>query len=190
MRWALPLEPPLVPSPEEGRGLLRRELLDPEYHRDDLVRRLLEWVRRRILDVLEAASDAPPLSTFAAMAVGLVVVLGLSWLATRARTSPHAPGAGNPVLPDVATSAAQWRERAGQAHRDGLYSDALVHAFRALAAGQVEGGRLGDAPGATAHEVAEALRSAYPAQAASMTEGARLFDLVLYGDRPATREQA
>ena len=190
MTWALRLDPPLDPSPEEGRGLLRRELIDPEYHQDDVVRRFLEWLRRVLLGLLDAASGAPPLSMFAAMAVGLMLVLALIWLVTRARASPRSVSATGAVLPDESISAAEWRERAERAHADGRYSEALVDAFRALAAGQVEQGGLGESPGATAHEVAEALRAAYPQQAAGMSEGARLFDLVLYGDRAATREQA
>jgi len=188
--WALPLDPPLAPSPEEGRGLLRRELLDPDYRRDDVMQRLVDWLRRRVLDVLDAASQAPPLSTFAAMAVGLVLVLALIWLATRTRAAQRVSATRGAVLPDVSISAAQWREQAERARAEGRYSEALVDAFRALAAQQVEQGRLSESPGATAHEVAEVLRSAYPGQAAGMTEGARLFDLVLYGDRAATLEQA
>lgn len=190
MTWALPLDPPLDPSPEEGRDLLRRELLDPDYHRDDVLGRMLEWLRRTVIDVLDAASGAPPLSTFAAMAVGLLLVLALLWLVTRTRASPRLGATPGAVLPDESVTAAEWRERAQRAHADGRHSEALVDAFRALAAGQVEQGRLADTPGATAHEVAEALRSAYPEQAAGMSEGARLFDLVLYGDREATGEQA
>ena len=76
MSWGPLLDPPLVPTPDQGRDLLRRELLDPAYHQDDVIRRLLDWLRRRVLDVLDAASNAPPLSAFAAMAVGLALVLG------------------------------------------------------------------------------------------------------------------
>lgn len=194
MKWALPsglsLEPPLTPSPDEGRSLLRRELLNSDYHRDDLLQRLVEWLRRRVLDVLDAASGAPTLSTVAAMAVGLALVLALLWLLTRARTGPRVAEGGRPILPDTSVSAAQWRQRAEQAQDEGRHSEALVHAFRALAAGQVEQGRLAESPSTTAHEVAEALRSAHPGRAADMTEAARLFDLVLYGDREATRDQA
>ena len=94
------------------------------------------------------------------------------------------------MLPDASISAREWRERAERALAEGRDSDALVDGFRALVARQVERGRLDAAPGTTAHEVTLALQSAYPAQAAGMSEGARLFDLVLYGERPATREQA
>jgi hypothetical protein len=188
--WVLRLDPPFDPSPEEGRGLLRRELLDPEYHRDDVVGRLLAWLQRVLGNLLDAASGAPPLSTFAAMAVGLMLVLSLIWLVTRARASPRSLSTPGAVLPDESISASEWRERAERAHAEERYSEALVEAFRALAAGQVEQGGLSESPGATAHEVAEALRAAYPHQAAGMSEAARLFDLVLYGDRAATREQA
>ena len=190
MRWAPLPDPPLVPTPDQGRDLLRRELLDPAYHQDDVVRRLIEWVGRRIDSVLEAASSAPPLSAFAAMAIGLLLVLGLVWLATRARATPTQRSGLDAILTDTSISAREWRRRAEQALAEEQYSAALVDAFRGLVARQVERGRLDAAPGTTAHEVTQALRSAYPDRGAAMTEGARLFDLVLYGDRSATREQA
>lgn len=183
-------DPPLVPSPDQGRDLLRRELLDPAYHQDDVMGRLIDWLRRRVLDVLDAASSAPPLSAFAAMAVGLLLVLALIWLTTRARSAPQQRPGGGAILPDASVTAREWRERAEQALAEQRHSGALVDAFRALVARQVERGRLEAAPGTTAHEVTQALRSAYPDRAAEMSEGARLFDLVLYGDRSATRAQA
>ncbi len=190
MRWGPPADPPLVPTPEQGRDLLRRELLDPVYHQDDVMQRLLDWLRRRVLDVLDAASSAPPLSAFAAMTVGLLLVLALIWLATRARTAPQRRSRADSVLPDSSVSAARWRENAERAALEGRHSEALVDAFRALVARQVQRGRLDAAPGTTAHEVTQTLQSAYPDQAAGMSEGARLFDLVLYGERDATAAQA
>lgn len=190
MRWAPPPDPPLVPTPEQGRDLLRRELVDPTYHQEDVLGRLLDWLVRRVLGVLDAASTTPPLSVFAAMATGLLLVLALIWLATRARTAHQRRPDASAVLPDASVSATEWRERAQRALAEDRSSDALVDGFRALVAHQVERGRLDGAPGTTAHEVAQMLRSAYPDQAAGMSEGARLFDLVLYGDRAATQEQA
>ncbi len=190
MRWGPLPDPPLVPTPEQGRELLRRELLDPAYHQDDVMQRLLDWLRRWVLDVLDAASNAPPLSAFAAMAIGLLLVLALMWLATRARTAPHRRAGADSVLLDASVSASQWRARAERALTEGRHSDALIDGFRALVARQVERGRLDLVPAPTAREVTHALRSAYPDQAAEMSEGARLFELVLYGDRRATPEQA
>jgi len=66
----------------------------------------------------------------------------------------------------------------------------VVDGFRALAVRQVERGRLDDAPGTTAHEVADLLGATYPHQRQRVAGTARLFDVVLYGHRAATGEQA
>ncbi|QIK75371.1 DUF4129 domain-containing protein [Nocardioides piscis] len=190
MTTLLAPDPPLDPTPEEGRNLLRGELLDPAYHQDDLLRRLLDGLGRLFVDVLTAASSAPPLSALAAMVVGLALVVLLIWLATRVRSAPRRINGDRQVVPDRSVTAREWRERAQVALDEARCSDALVDAFRALATRQVEVGRLDETPGATAREVVEALRSTYPHSTERMSESARLFELVLYGDREATREQA
>ena len=54
----------------------------------------------------------------------------------------------------------------------GRFADAVVDGFRALALRQAERGRLEDAPGATAHEVADSLAAAYPAKRGAIALGA------------------
>lgn len=186
----VPAEPPLVPSPDEGRSLLRRELLEADYREDDVLGRLLDMIRRVIERTLDAASSAPPLSTFFAMLVALLLLLALAWLVTRTRAGRRTPQQGSAAVPDDSLSADEWRARAEAAYSSGDHSTALVDGFRALAVREVERGRLDDAPGATAHELAAALRTLHPTRGAHVDEGARLFDLVLYGDRAATAEQA
>ena len=39
--WLPLADPPLAPSGDEGRSLLRRELLHPEYHRDNMLERFV-----------------------------------------------------------------------------------------------------------------------------------------------------
>lgn len=185
-----PAEPPLVPTPDEGRSLLRRELLQPAYREDDLPARLLEAVRRAIARTLDAASAAPPLTTFFAMLVGLLLVLALVWLVTRTRAGRALREQSRSAVPDGSLTADEWRARADAAYTSGDHGTALVDGFRALAVRQVERGLLDDAPGATAHELGVALRALHPGRAQQVDEGARLFDLVLYGDRAATAEQA
>ena len=186
----LPAEPPLVPGPDEGRSLLRRELLHPDYRDDDVVGRLLDWVRRAVLRTLDVASSAPPLSTFFAMLTGLLLLLALVWLVTRTRTARTVRRAAAAAVPDEAVGADEWRARAEAAYASGDHGSALVDGFRALAVRQVERGLLDDSPGATAHELGLALRALHPGREQQVDEGARLFDLVLYGDRAATAEQA
>jgi hypothetical protein len=184
------LEPPLEPSGDEARSLLRRELLHPEYHQDNLVLRLVNWLSRLLDRGLTGARELPPLTTFAAMLVGLLLLGAVGWLVTRARRVRRAPRERRPVLADEHATAAELRARAERALAEERYADALVDAFRAVAVHQVERHRIDDLPGATAREVAVALAEVFPGQAADVHRCAGLFDLVLYGGRAATRAQA
>ncbi|GEP36535.1 hypothetical protein NPS01_01980 [Nocardioides psychrotolerans] len=183
-------DPPLDPTPEEARSLLRRELLAPDYHDQDLVQRLITWLERLIDRGVASASGAPPLQTLAVMVVAVALVAGLVLLLSRARRTARAAGERRAVLTEESVTADQLRARAEVALADGRPEDALVDAFRALALRQLERGRLDDTPGATAHEVALALAAQHPHQRARIDTGADLFDSVLYGDRRATHEQA
>ena len=170
MSWrllaTLPLaDPPLTPDGDEARSLLRRELLHPDYHQDNLILRLIDWLSRLLDRGLAAARETPPLTTFAAMLVGLLLVVALGWLASRARRSRRAPVERRAVLADEQVTAAQLRARAEQALAEGRPSDALVDAFPAVALRQVERDRIDDVPGATAHEVAVVLAEVFPGQA-------------------------
>jgi hypothetical protein len=186
----LPLDPPLVPSPEEAESLLRRELFKPEYHEQNLLQQVLSWIDRRVSSGLDAASSAPPLSAFAAMVVLVLLVGAIAWMLSRARATARSEKEHRAVLTDEKISAAQLRARAEQAFAEERFEDAVVDAYRALAVRQVERGRLDDTPGATAHEVARALADEYPHQRPRVDASAAIFDAVLYGDRPASRDQA
>lgn len=183
-------DPPLDPSGGEARSKLRRELVRPEYHDQNVLQRIFDWVLRKVSSGIDQASQAPPLSTFMAMVVFVGLAAGLAWLLSRARRTARDRDAKQPVLTDEVVSADELRRRAEAALAAGRFAEAVVDGFRALAVRQVERGRLSDTPGATAHEVAESLAVEYPASADGVRRGARLFDEVLYGDRPATREQA
>jgi hypothetical protein len=182
--------PPLDPSGDEARSWLRRELLHTEYHQQSLLERLLAELERLAERGLDAAAQAPPLSAFAAIVVFLLLVAALGWLLSRARGSARRTRENRPVLTSEVVPAAALRARALAALAEGRARDAVVDGFRALTVRQVERGRLDDVPGATAHEVADLLGATYPQQRHRVAGSARLFDVVLYGDRPATGEQA
>ena len=184
-------DPPLVPSADDARGDLRRELLKPEYYQDNLMQRILDWIARRLQDGADYAVNVPPLQAAAGMLIAVLLIGGIVWLLTRLRMQRRTTkDKERSVLTDEVITAAQLRKRAEDALAQGRFSEALVDAFRALAVRQVERGRLEDNPGTTAHEVAVALAGEYPHQRPRVDESARLFDAVLYGDRVATREQA
>ena len=79
------LEPPLDPGPDEARRLLQRELVRPEYHEQNLLEQIFDWIDRLVSGTIDAATGAPPLSTFAAMVAFLLLALALAWLLSRAR---------------------------------------------------------------------------------------------------------
>lgn len=182
---------PLDPSGEGARSLLRRELADPAYYQDDLLQRILDWLGRQVDGTVEGARGTPPLTWLAITLIALLLVGGLAWLASRARlTARRTPEREGAVLTEEVVTAAGLRERAERALAEGRHVDAVVEGFRCLARRQVERGRLEDSPGVTAHEVAAALAAGSPELAPRTGEAADLFDAVMYGERPATREQA
>lgn len=181
---------PLDPSPDRADELLRRELLRPEYHQQNLMQRFLGWIVDRLDSALNAASQVSPIGTVGALVVFLLLLLLLGWLGSRLRRNPRRTAPAGGVLTPERVTAAQLRERAEAALAAGAPHRAVVEAFRALTLRQIERGRLPDLPGATAHEVAAALGTTYATQRARVDGAASLFDLVLYGDRPATHAQA
>lgn len=184
------LEPPLDPSGDEARRLLRRELADPKYYDANLLERLTDWLERLVDDLINGASASGPLSTLLAIFVALALVAAISLIVSRARRTARAERRPAPALTDEVITASELRARAEAALDAGDASAALVDAFRAMAVRQVERQRIDDVPQATAHELARALAVEFPAHVGAVHHGADLFDQTLYGDRRATREQA
>jgi hypothetical protein len=181
----------LDPSPDQAHDWLRRELLRPEYNDQNVVRRLLDEILNLLDRAINAATGASTLQTVIAMATFAALCAVLGWLISKARAGARdkraAPGV---VLGEEQVSAAQLRARADTALAEGRTAAALIDGFRALTLREMERGRLLDTPGATAGEVASTLAATYPDQESRVTRNASRFDMVLYGDRPATVEQA
>lgn len=184
------LEPPLDPSGDEARRLLRRELADPKYYDANLLQRLTDWLERLVDDTINGVSASGPLSTLLAIIVTLALVAAITLIVSRARRTAQAERRPAPALTDEVVTASELRARAEAALAAGDASAALVDAFRALAVRQVERQRIEDVPQATAHELARSLAFEFPAHVGAVHHGADLFDQTLYGDRRATREQA
>lgn len=182
--------PPLHPSGDEGRRLLRHELLHGEYHRHHLLQRLLDWLWRRLQGGVGAASGTSTVTTLVTMLVAAALVIGLVVLLSRVRRDRRRRARAEAVIPDDRPTADALRLRAEAALGQGRYADAVTDAFRALAVRQVERGLLRDQPGATAHEVAATLASSYPGHGDQVGRTADLFDATLYGDRAAGPEDA
>lgn len=182
--------PPLQPSGDEGRRLLRDELVHGEYHRQHLLQRLIDWLWRHLQDGVGAASGSSGVTAFVTMLVAAALVVGLALLLTRVRRDRRTRVRADAVLTGDRASADELRRRAEAALAEGRHADALVDAFRALTVRQVERGRLSDQPGATTHEVAASLATSYPTHGGLVGRSADLFDATLYGHHPARPEDA
>ncbi len=183
-------EPPVLPTSEEGRRWLREELRDPDYHDRPLLERVVDWLVRTLASGVERAGTIPPLSVAAAVAVFFALAVAAVILLGRVRRDRGRRTQAGPALTDEAVTAAQLRRRADRALADGRHGEAVIDGFRALALREQETGRLHAAPGATAHEIAAALGRSFPALAGSLEDGARTFEEVRYGDRPAGPDRA
>jgi hypothetical protein len=187
----LPLDAPLDPSGDEARRQLRRELADPTYFQDNLLQRVIDWIGRQVDGSVDGARSTPALTWFAITLVVVLLVGALAFLASRARgTARRDTDGAATVLTDEVVTADQLRARAELALTEGRHADAVVDGFRSLARRQVERGRLEDSPGVTAHEVAAVLAREFPPHRERTATAADLFDAVMYGERPATRDQA
>lgn len=189
----LPSTAPL-PSPDEARTRLGRELLRPEYHEEDLLGRVLGAIDRAFDRLLSATTSAPMGSVVLALIVGFALLAGLLWILTRLRRTGTARSAPGPVLPERRISAQEHRSLASEAMARGAYAQAVQEAFRAAVLRPVEAGRVPERPGATASELAAALMTLVESQPGSQAQLVRTvaddFDAVVYGHHEATSQQA
>jgi hypothetical protein len=127
-----------------------------------------------------------------AVTVVLLVLLAalLVAAASRVRREPSGPPRDGVVLGTHDTSPEEHRAAALTALEAGRPADALVEAFRALAARSVRRGLLDARPGLTAHELADELAPVFPPEATPLTRAAQLFDLVFYGEQPVAPDDA
>jgi len=167
---------------------LIEELARPEYQQrrdgESALTRLWRW----FADLFEGAPGIglPPLSVLL-LIVGIVVavVLLARYVAGPIRLS-HERRGGAVVDEDDARTAAQMRQAAKAAAREGEWSLAVTERFRAVVRGCEERVILDERSGRTAQEAATDASARLPEVASVLSDAARLFDAVLYGARPAT----
>jgi len=182
--------PPLDPSGDEGSSLLRRELLHGEYHQQNLWQRLLAWLGRLFDSAVGAASGLSWFTLFVSLLIGALLAAGLVALLSGQRRDRRQRIQPPALLVDQRPAAHELRRRAEASFAQGRHGEAVVDGFRALAARQIERGRIDDQPGATAHEVAALLAASYPHEERRVGRTADVFDATLYGNRRATPDDA
>ncbi|AXH97726.1 DUF4129 domain-containing protein [Ornithinimicrobium avium] len=183
---------PVDPDREEARRLLEEELSGPGYElHESFVARAWRWVADH-LPALDLPARLPSWAAWAVLAGVLLVALAVVLFAARDRWRRPGPGraAGGAVLDGAGLPAAAYRRRAADAAAAGNHADALLDAYRAVAAGAVERALLDGRPGRTAHEVAVDLAQVFPQEAFALARAADRFDAVRYGAAAVGAEEA
>lgn len=182
----LPADTPVVIGRDEAQRLARIELARPEYtHQDEtLVQRVISWILERIGDILHRVGGTPPLAWFGI--AGLLVLTVLVTIAIRRRTGSlgREPSAASLFTDDV-RSARAYRDDAERFAAAGAWAEAVRARLRAVVRDLEERDLVDARPGRTADEIADDAGAALPSVAGGLRDGARTFDDVWYGGRPA-----
>ncbi|MGY4540215.1 hypothetical protein ACVWY0_000109 [Arthrobacter sp. UYNi723] len=179
-------EPPVLPGRDEARRWAEEELAKPEYRDaapgwlDSVWADILDWLRS-----LDGGSGTDTTVPAPWIGVAIAVLIGAAVVLARPRLNAKAKRAGDVFDAGTTVSAEAYRGRAAAAAAAGNWSAAVVDCFRALVR-TAEDRTLFDArPGRTADEVAHELATPFPSEAGRLTEAARTFDGIRYGNESA-----
>jgi Domain of unknown function (DUF4129) len=184
----LPTRVPVDLGRDEGRAAAARELLKPIYHRDDptLYERVQRWIGDLLARLLVRAVQVAPGGPWGVF-VFVIVVAAIVALAVWRRGAVARTGS-RPELAlfgDDDRSADEMRAEADRAAAAADWVRAVQERFRAVVRGLEERTIIDRRPGWTADEAAAAAGRSLPELAGELMAGARLFDEVTYGRRPA-----
>jgi hypothetical protein len=175
---------------EQAAALAREELAKQVYRdaRPGPVERLLRWAVHHLLDALDSVAGVSP-GGYAGVVVVLLLV-AVAVVAVRLRVGPLArsDASGTALFTDRTLTAAQHAAAADRHAASGEWAEAVRERLRAVVRGLEERAVLDERPGRTADEAAAEAGVALPECAADLRSGARLFDEVWYGGRPAGPE--
>ena len=182
----LPLDIPVELGRDEAQRLARLELARPEYQHDDesIVSKVIRWILDRVAELMNRVSTASPQFWLGVVAVVVIVVLLV--VAVRRRTGPLGRARTDALVFDVGDrSAAEQRAEAERFAAAGAWAEAVRARLRAVVRDLEERGLVDARPGRTADEIARDAGTALPSVSAPLRDGARYFDDVWYGGRPA-----
>jgi hypothetical protein len=169
---------------QEGQQLARTELSKTIYHPGVPITERIEQAIERFLN---GAGVSVPVGWWAIVALAALLVIAiagvLAWIGPVRRSRSHALG---PLLSSGQLSARDHRQNAERIAAAGDYAAAIIESVRAIAVELEERGVLEPRVGRTADEFAAEAGQPLPGHAAGLSEAARLFDDVRYGERAGT----
>lgn len=181
-----PLDVPVRLGRDEAQRLARLELAKPIYTGDGepWAQRLLRWLLEKVSTLLDTVGGSSPLGWFGVL--GLAVLVGLVVAVVRRRTGRLSRGAvTRSLFGGPERTAADLRAEADRYAASGAWAEAVRARLRAVVRDVEERGLVDARPGRTADEIARDAGRELPSAAGELRAGARLFDDVWYGGRPA-----
>jgi hypothetical protein len=187
---SVPASVPVDLGADPARELAREEL-SRQVYRDaapDPVQAALQWLARRLDDLLRAASAVSPGGGWGLLVLVVLVVVVV--LIVRRRFGPAARTAALPgaVLGGTDRTADEHRRLADGHAAAGRYDDAVRERMRAIVRSLEERTILEPRRGRTAGDAAREGGRVLPTAAGALREAARTFDETVYGGRPADPE--
>ncbi|MEU9133955.1 DUF4129 domain-containing protein [Kitasatospora sp. NPDC048540] len=177
---------PVTVPRDQARDAAHDELLNPVYHQHDpgIVERIEHWFSDRLDDLFSGLGSATGSSTGVVLLLIIGVVVAAVWWRLGA-PGRQARSTARLFAADGPRSAAQYRS-AARAHADaGRWDEAVREQMRALVRALEERTVLDVRPGRTADEAAAEAGRALPAHASALSDAARTFDDIAYGERTA-----
>lgn len=173
----------------EAAQLAAREELAKQVYRDagpGLTERALRWIYDKVTDLLDGVAGVSPGGRLGAVVLLLVVVAAV--VAVRLRVGPlgRRRAVDRPLFTGGERTADEHRAAADRHVAAGEWAEAVRERLRAVVRDLEERAVLEPRVGRTADEAAREGGAALPGCASGLADGARVFDEVWYGGRPAT----
>ena len=168
-----------------------REELAKQVYRDagpGLTERFLRWLYEKATDLLDGAAGVSPGGRLGLLV--LLLLLVAAFVAVRLRVGPlgRRQAVARALFTGADRSAADHRAAADRHAAAGEWAEAVRERLRAVVRDLEERAVLEPRVGRTADEAAREGGAALPACARELADGARVFDEIWYGGRPATAD--
>ncbi|WP_433788104.1 DUF4129 domain-containing protein [Actinomycetospora sp. CA-101289] len=183
----LPGAVPIDLGADPARELAREELARQEYRdaQPDPVLAAVQWLARRIADLLRAAAGVSPGGGWGLLVLLVLVVVVVIVVRRRFGPTLRSAAVAGTVLGATELPAAEHRRLADGHAAAGRYDDAVRERMRAIVRALEERTVLEPRRGRTATDAAREGGRALPGAAADLREAAHLFDETVYGGRSA-----
>jgi hypothetical protein len=177
---------PVEVDPDAAREAAVRELSDPGYQvgRPSWFDRAMGWIFDRLAEL--TTPDVGPGGLLGLVVIVLLIVAIVVVIRLRSGKIARARRLRTALFGARVRTADEHRQSAEQAAAAGEFGDAIRERFRAIVRELEQRGVLDAVDGRTVDEIAAQAGRVLPASAAELRAVARVFDDIVYGDRPAT----